>query len=1223
MSTRPALQIQTIYFADTDEAPARELGLLLYDRLTRPRNDRLAFGPGIQVRVAVPYLSVDPEEADHVVLVPILGAGALHDEARRQAVLRMSTRWSRAASTGHLLPVLTSEAWRAQEARLGVKPLLTKLSDDRWDHTMLAIVVSTCRLLREPGQSLHVFVSHAKRDPGDPSDEPEPETKRVAEQIRDFVKTETIGEAFFDTTDLRPGRQLEAQLEAAAGNGVFLAVRTDSYSSRAWCQKELLSAKRMGVPTLTVELLRDGEHRSSPYGGNGPTVTWTGDPHPVVRRAMIEWLRSANFRREASRLVGGLPRASVLTRPPELLDLAQGPLYAREPEVVLHPDPEVARAEREVLRAARPRLRLVTPTTLYRGVGSRLQREEPQPAGVDLPFAPLRGRQIAMSLSNILDNEARSRGLLPAHVDDCIVHVARSLISAGAAIAYGGDFRPGGFDELLAHLISAYNENEVDEAELLVSYIAATVPRSEIPEDLPLTVRGLGWTEPFRSEAILPPSDATMTDGRRALHVSDMRRVMTVHCFARIAIGGQAAPRSDGANEGYGGAYPGVVEEVWWSVRDGAPAYVVGGFGGAAGAAAALLDGEETPAMQERNWSEPASGARFRRISAEVRDDPFREKLGVPAGMDEMADSLRRYGRQLLASDDASRGWNGLTVAENRELFRSRDVVRITGLVVKGLLEILASRSRGKLRIELVRGSITQVEAVDAVAIGVFQDVQIMGAGAALDAALSGRVSAAIRAGESLAELSGAEVDADWLLLADLGDFSKTQRAGLPKAIADAAATVGRVALRHGFGRLGVVTFGGTIAELDDAVGHMVDGFRRTAGQRPPTLQWLELDGDRFKRTRKLLEKRDDVELTTRVLSFRPADRVPGPTDVVAVVRWRAPTLECTLLPPSGVAALGEHRAELPVPRLAMLAQPTAGRAPRPELLARIGLELANLVFGKDNTSLLERHPQSRLVIQHDAASSAIPFETLRVGDTRLSVDRRMIRRPSLEGLELVNLGRRPPSTGDLRMLLVVNPTGDLEGTEREADEVRKALVGVRGIEIRRELWREQATKAALLAALSDEEIDVLHYAGHAFFDKPGFDGSGIECADGTLGLRELSGTDLAPRAVFFNACQSARVRRQVLGEVAQAFAEYFLRAGIEAYVGTFWPVSDVAAAKFAGGMYRALARGEPLDEAVRLARAEIAGMDDWANYVLYGDGGLRIHTRDGATAVAPGASGV
>src|SRR5690606_19052632 len=134
----------------------------------------------------------------------------------------------------------------------------------------------------------------------------------------------------------------------------------------------------------------------------------------------------------------------------------------------------------------------------------------------------------------------------------------------------------------------------------------------------------------------------------------------------------------------------------------------------------------------------------------------------------------------------------------------------------------------------------------------------------------------------------------------------------------------------------------------------------------------------RFNRTRELLEKRHDVELTTRVLSFRPADPIPGPTDVVAVVRWRAPMLECTLLPPSGVAALGEHRAELSVPQLAVLARPTAGQAPRPEVLAKIGSELANLVLGKDNTSLLEQHAESRLVIQHDAASSAIPFETLR-----------------------------------------------------------------------------------------------------------------------------------------------------------------------------------------------------------------------------------------------------
>jgi len=92
---------------------------------------------------------------------------------------------------------------------------------------------------------------------------------------------------------------------------------------------------------------------------------------------------------------------------------------------------------------------------------------------------------------------------------------------------------------------------------------------------------------------------------------------------------------------------------------------------------------------------------------------------------------------------------------------------------------------------------------------------------------------------------------------------------------------------------------------------------------------------------------------------------------------------------------------------------------------------------------------------------------------------------------------------------------------------------------------------------------------------------------------------------VFFNACQSARLHHIPTPLVAGAIAEYVLRCGVEAYIGTLWEVDDVAAAHFAARVYRDLASGVQLDLAVmnarRLLRAN--GSLDWANYVLYGSG--------------------
>ena len=81
---------------------------------------------------------------------------AAQDKPTRESVLAMTRRRPSSALTFHLLPVVTSSAGLKPELALGVKPLLTQLSEDEhdWEHT--------------------------------------------------FVKSNTIGNAFFDTTELRP-----------------------------------------------------------------------------------------------------------------------------------------------------------------------------------------------------------------------------------------------------------------------------------------------------------------------------------------------------------------------------------------------------------------------------------------------------------------------------------------------------------------------------------------------------------------------------------------------------------------------------------------------------------------------------------------------------------------------------------------------------------------------------------------------------------------------------------------------------------------------------------------------------------------------------------------------------------------------------------------------------------------------------------------------------------
>ena len=550
-------------------------------------------------------------------------------------MLARLNEWHEKLGAGHVLVVPAASVWRSVEDRLPGKQLLTELygSGDRRRTTLDEIVLAVSRLLEDGSKKAQLFVSHSKADLK--------ETDNAAKQIHDHVVTDTTGRAFFDAMALRPGESLSGQLDEAVSRGVFVAVRGDAYSSRVWCQRELLTAKLHGLPTLTVEVLKKGEQRSSPYGGNSPSLVWSGDPAAVASRAMVEWLRDVHFRREAQRLaaVAGLPNdVAVLGRPPELLDLAQGPLQSQNAQLVIHPDPELSVVERQVLKAAQPRIQLVTPTTAFRRLLTRGK-------GTTTVDAPLGGWQVAMSLSDSPDVNG-PEGYTAQHVEDATVYLARSLISAGASIAYGGDFRLNGFTPLLAELIQAYNETASSSAEFLHSYLGAPIKLEEIPDNLPVTVHHLVHSPDVRSDAVMPPP-SSKEPHPSALYFSDMRRVMAKHTAARIVLGGAAVPRSKD-RPGYGGRYPGIVEEAWRTLEAGQPLYVVGGFGGAAALVADLLEGKETPErLQDETWW----GDETFRANAEAIDaDEFRVKLGLPQRMEDLAQAVRDLGTRAAES---------------------------------------------------------------------------------------------------------------------------------------------------------------------------------------------------------------------------------------------------------------------------------------------------------------------------------------------------------------------------------------------------------------------------------------------------------------------------------------------------------------------------------------------------------------------------------------------
>jgi hypothetical protein len=281
-----------------------------------------------------------------------------------------------------------------------------------------------------------------------------------------------------------------------------------------------------------------------------------------------------------------------------------------------------------------------------------------------------------------------------------------------------------------------------------------------------------------------------------------------------------------------------------------------------------------------------------------------------------------------------------------------------------------------------------------------------------------------------------------------------------------------------------------------------------------------------------------------------------------------------------------------------------------------LGEQLGILLLPSPVLALLGRLREQPLLVVHDELASRIPWEAVHVAGRPLAAGAGLSRLYAVTDIPLCPWLTPRPSRAGLSVLLVVNPTEDLEQAEKEGRLIWDLLGATPSIRPRR-LLRGEATKSAMLAALRSGEFDAVHYAGHAFFDATDPGQSGIRCHNGEV----LKGDELGPphdlpNLIFLNACETARIRRDLrppasalprdLAEglrCSRGIAEVFLRGGIANYVGTYWPVGDAAAGAFAAEFYRRLVGGHSIGQALAAGRKAVRDVRsvDWANYIHYG----------------------
>lgn len=232
--------------------------------------------------------------------------------------------------------------------------------------------VDSGRLARDIGQTivqaiqkttgrLNIFVSHTKRVDSASRDA----HLELLAGVRSVIGKTRL-EDFFDANDLQPGADWAASLEQRASQSALLVVRTDLYSSRQWCQREVRIAKQARMPVVILDALSVGDDRGSFLMDHVPRIPsgYKGLPTDertitrVLDQLVDECLKRALWdKQEELAKAHGFEIAWWAAHAPEPLTFAQwlrqavteASLPETGPIRVLHPDPPLGPDEIDIL----------------------------------------------------------------------------------------------------------------------------------------------------------------------------------------------------------------------------------------------------------------------------------------------------------------------------------------------------------------------------------------------------------------------------------------------------------------------------------------------------------------------------------------------------------------------------------------------------------------------------------------------------------------------------------------------------------------------------------------------------------------------------------------------------------------------------------------------------------------------------------------------------------
>ena len=419
-----------------------------------------------------------------------------------------------------------------------------------WDEVSSRIYDCLIRYMKDMTQDkLKLFISHAKRD-----------GLVVAENLRNSLRSKTKLDSFFDKNDIIEGVDFEKQIKENVKSSLLMVLDSDAYGTRQWCQKEILCAKKYGVPIVVVDMHSDVITRTFPYMGNVPSVRLNDDnldtAISLLLRTGLRYEYQKNYLTKIAKERNN-DDFDILSYQPELLDM-----HMLEKNNVLYPEPPVSEEERRILNSTKKNF--ITP----------LEKE-----GLLLD-----GEFISISVSNT--NENRPDEIM---LRDMVVEISRYILNAGGKIIYGGSGSRDGYVNLFSQISEKYGKIKIesegkdlpeDEA-YIYNYYAWPYMNVLSDDDMAYLKHCHLCAQQIYPDGIseeqkrLIPS--TQDEEGKMQIISSLSHMRDVRCRearAFIIVGGKT--------KGSLTPIPGILEEYIKARATKKPIYLLGGFGGEA-----------------------------------------------------------------------------------------------------------------------------------------------------------------------------------------------------------------------------------------------------------------------------------------------------------------------------------------------------------------------------------------------------------------------------------------------------------------------------------------------------------------------------------------------------------------------------------------------------------------------------------------------------------------